>query len=377
MNISIIIFSLGGGAGRVAVNIANEFHRSGHTVILVYGASKEGLDKELYTPAVYLRSKGLVDFAGKVFLDRKSLASTTVVFEPVLGALLTTPLKLSRSKRKIAWRILTDPVQSLQANRSYLRRVFKKYFLRLSATLADHVIANSQGSAGSFRFICPRYPEHKISTIYNPITGLSNRSHSYKDSIREKLNLPQECRVIVAAGRLTRQKGFDVLLEAYAQAINTLQEPSHLVIFGEGPDRKSLEGLAATLGVTDSVSFYGHSNKFENYLPQADLFVLSSRYEGFGNVLVEALAANVPIVSTDCPSGPSEILENGKYGLLVPPEDPEALSQGISHLLNAGKNGFAQGTERAKDFSVSIIVKQYENVLTGLSSNRSDHTGSE
>lgn len=369
MNISIVIFSLGGGAGRVAINIANELHLLGHNVKVVYGTSKNGMEKELQVPFIHLQANRLIPFSQKIIFQRKIFSNNIIlIFEPILGAFITLPLKFSKSKPHVVWRILTDPIQSLNSNRSYFQRLFKKYFLRVSAGLTDHVIGNSQGSTASFRAICPRYPKHKISLIYNPVIGLSNKPSNSEASLRDELYLSLECRLIAAAGRLTRQKGFDVLLKAYARVEFEFPWPTHLVIFGEGSERKSLEDLAGSLGLTEKVTFYGHSSNLENYLTQADLFVLSSRYEGFGNVLVEALAVNAPVVSTDCLSGPTEILDKGKYGVLVPPEDPEALAQGISRMLKDGKNAFPPGAERAKDFSISTIVKQYEKVLADLSS---------
>jgi glycosyltransferase involved in cell wall biosynthesis len=136
---------------------------------------------------------------------------------------------------------------------------------------------------------------------------------------------------IVAVGRLEQQKGFDLLLKAFAR-IATDIPASTLTIFGEGQEQGELQALVETLGLSERVRLPGQTGTPGAWLAEADMFVLSSRFEGFPNVLVEALAAGLPSIAFDCPWGPATIVRDGETGLLVPPEDVDALADAIVRL---------------------------------------------
>ncbi|HOL13816.1 MAG TPA: glycosyltransferase, partial [Bacillota bacterium] len=129
-----------------------------------------------------------------------------------------------------------------------------------------------------------------------------------------------------------------------------------LVILGEGPERGKLEHLVEELGLKDDVSMPGFVENPYKYMRKSAVFVLSSRWEGLPTVLVEALALGIPVVSTDCPSGPAEILENGKWGRLVPVDDPKTLTDAILEAMNDERG---KGVERARNFVLDKIVEQY------------------
>jgi glycosyltransferase involved in cell wall biosynthesis len=139
-------------------------------------------------------------------------------------------------------------------------------------------------------------------------------------------------RVVAAMGRLNRQKGFDLLLQAFAKCASKHPNWS-LLILGEGEERASLEALASELGIKDRVAMPGCVQDPSRILRQTDLFVLSSRFEGFPNALLEAMACNLPVVTTDCPSGPRDIVRNDVDGILVPPNDADALVGPMDRLM--------------------------------------------
>jgi glycosyltransferase involved in cell wall biosynthesis len=226
---------------------------------------------------------------------------------------------------------------------------------------ADRVIAVSKGV--SFDLIEEfNVPACKIQVIYNPIdlnrvTGLSSippEHPFFKDQVP----------IIMAIGRLVRQKGFDTLLRAFNLVIQEMN--ARLIILGEGSEKAFLERIVRDLNLTDKVFFAGFQKNPYMFLSHADLFVLSSNFEGFSVVILEAMACGTPVIATDCNSGPGEILQDGKYGFLVPVGDEQAISKGIVTLLKdrSLREKFSRlARERTKDFSVDKIIKQYEHVI--------------
>jgi glycosyltransferase involved in cell wall biosynthesis len=162
--------------------------------------------------------------------------------------------------------------------------------------------------------------------------------------------------VVLSVGRMDGQKGFDVLLRAHALMREAV--PHNLLILGEGRDRPMLEELVTELGVSGTVDMPGFVDGVPGYMAQADLFALSSRFEGFGNVLVEALAGGLPVVATRCSGGPVFILEDGRLGPLVPMDDPEALARTMAETLASPVDAEILKS-RAEEFSIEKITDEY------------------
>ncbi len=155
---------------------------------------------------------------------------------------------------------------------------------------------------------------------------------------------------ILAVGRLDRQKGFDLLLHAFARS-GLAQEGVRLTILGEGPERQALETLACELGLAEHLELPGVVPNPEQWMAQAAVFVLPSRYEGFPNALLEAMAMGCPVIAADCDSGPREIIRHGENGWLVPVEDVAALAQAMRQL-------FEDAALRARLGNAAVAVRQ-------------------
>lgn len=176
-----------------------------------------------------------------------------------------------------------------------------------------------------------------------------------------------------AVGRLSTQKGYDLLLDALARANERLPCGWELLLLGNGPRREDLVDRARTLGLADRVSFLGHDENPYPVMASADVFVHPARWEGFGLVLVEALALERPVVATDCPGGPREILDGGRYGVLVAPDDPVALSEALVRIATDDRlrgELSSRALEGAKRFDPSVTAERMIELASSLQARR-------
>ena len=230
---------------------------------------------------------------------------------------------------------------------------------------AAHFVGVSQGVSASLAATMG-LPGDCITTIYNPVvtSDLHVRMEERPD---HPWLLDREPPVILAAGRLSHEKDFFTLIKAFARV--AAQRPCRLIILGEGGLRKELEGLVAELRLTDRVSLPGWVENPFAFMSRASLFVLSSTYEGLPGVLIQALACGCPCVSTDCPAGPAEVLQDGRVGPLVPVGDDAALAQAMARILHQPPDRQAL-RQRAAYFSVDRAVTAYEDLLSTFVSAR-------
>lgn len=195
---------------------------------------------------------------------------------------------------------------------------------------ADGIVAVSRGSADDLARTA-HLSRERIEVIHNPIVTPELRELA-TETLDHPWLRPGEPPVLLAVGRLSPQKDFGTLIRAFALLRRT--RVARLVILGEGPERAGLESLVAAMGLDGSVDLPGRVLNPYPYMSRADAFVLSSRWEGLPSVLIEALFCGAPVVATDCPSGPVEILEGGRHGLLVPVGDVDALARGMQAALD-------------------------------------------
>jgi glycosyltransferase involved in cell wall biosynthesis len=251
-------------------------------------------------------------------------------------------------------------------SQAYARRFNPVHRLILRAIpryypLADRLVAISQGVARDMLNLAPVLRE-KTEVIYN--IGMDEQ---LEDLLKAGgVERPADKPLLLACGRLTYQKGYPYLIRAFAEVLQARE--ASLWILGEGKMRQQLAEMIRQYQLEDHVHLLGFQPNPYPYMAAADVFVLSSVYEGFGNVLVEAMACETAVVATDCPFGPAEIITAG-CGILVPPRDTTALAQGIIQLLD--KQTLRQqiarnGKKRAEDFRPSLIAKRYERLFISL-----------
>lgn len=249
----------------------------------------------------------------------------------------------------------------------FLERVsWRQKLALMTYRFADHVVACSRGAGDNFARLFS-IPSSRISTIYNGLP-LDLIAKNAKEPIPVEEQALFDGPTVLTVARLDEQKGYPYLLNAHAQLM-ARGEKHKLLIIGEGDMFDELVQLATDLGVRDSVHFLGFKTNPHRYISKATVFVLSSLFEGFGLVLVEALKCGVPVVATDCLSGPAEVLDDGTYGRLVPVRDAAALATALSDLLKnpaERERLSALGITRAEEFDDKSKFEEWNSLLKRL-----------
>lgn len=360
IQLSILLPDLsGGGAERVAVNLANGFARRGYAVDMVL-MSATGVFLHELLPEIRVvdlqvkRLRGLL-FPLMRYLRAQRPAALLACMWPI-----TTIAPLARKFARVDTRVVVAE-HTTWSRAEILTSNFKRWQVVTSMHYAfpfvDGIVTVSQGAADDLAHFA-NLDRSTITVIYNPVVGEIKPAAT---SI-----LPPAAwwsgshRRVLAVGTLKAIKDYATLLDAFA--LLSQQVDAKLLILGEGGCRTELEQQARQLGIADRVFMPGFATDPSPYYSQADLFVLSSTGEGFGNVIAEALAAGTPVVSTDCPSGPREILSDGKFGRLVPVGDAQALATAMAESLMSLHDRDALKA-RAQDFSIDKAVDQYEAML--------------
>ncbi len=362
--ITLFLPSIGcGGAERVTVNLAGGIVARGFDVDLVFVTSD---DPPLLTDIP--TGVNLVDLeAGRVaaslpglirYLRReRPLALLSALEHTNIIALLAA--RLAGVDTRVVVSVHTTVSRAIEDSTLFRSRLFPR-LMRWFYPWAERVIAVSDAARKDLLAVTGLRPE-SVQVINNPVVT-PRLFEQAKMPLDHPWFAAGEPPVILGVGRLVTAKNFPLLLRAFARVLK--KQPARLVILGDGEQRPVLESLAEELDITAHLAMPGFVDNPYAYMARAGTFVLSSSFEGLPTVLIEALALGIPVVSTDCPSGPAEILQQGRWGTLVSVDDEQALAEGILQVLQ-GIPRRAEARESWQPFELGRVADRYLSLLLG------------
>ena len=371
LSVAIYLHDLaGGGVERQSLIIAEEFRRHGADVTLVLHRLRGQLLDQV-PPGLRVvdlnSSRTLMDVPGLArFLraEKPDILLSNVDLNNV-AALLAKGISFSDTKVVICQH---NPISiSFAAGERWLYRHTALAY-RVLSPLITRAVAVSEGVSAELAGLA-RLRRELIVTINNPVVGPDFQARSLETVEHPWLGSARSGPVFVTAGRLVAQKDHETMIRALA--IHRRDVDSRLIILGTGPRHDALVDLVARLSLTHAVDFAGFHRNALPFFREADAFLLSSRCEGFGNVVVEALGCGSPVISTDCEYGPREILDGGRYGLLVEPHNPAALADAMDQVGTLRERFPAEMLrERAGDFSYAACASRYMAMFKALAPHR-------
>ena len=356
----MISFSGDGGVERMVANLCAEFVRYVHVDLLALKLEgghaariPEGVN------VIPLKARHSLTSVGEIadYLGRAKPDAMLVAKDRAGRAALRARARAGLDAMPLFIRLGTNLSAALE-KKNALSRWLRIAPMRRAYRDVTGVVAVSDGVKDDTEKVT-HLPRQRIHVIRNPVITPRLEELASEDAPHEWLQrkpLP----VIVGMGRLTRQKGFDTLVRAFAEIQDGT--PSRLILLGEGQDREDLQELARSLRVHERFLLAGFQGNPYSWLARADLFVLSSAWEGSPNALTEALALGVPCVSTDCPSGPNEILQQGRYGPLVPVGDWERLANAMRITLRTPKPAPVL-REAVAEYRADLSARRYLTLL--------------
>ena len=356
---------VGGGAERVLCTLLKHIDRErSHSALALFNKTGEYLGEVPHDVDIIDLGKRsrwdalrlVVELRRLIRRERPHVLLSVLEYTNILTLLSAVGFTGTRVVVKEA----NDPTHALALERF---GGMKRWLIRVTYPKAARIVAISHG----IKQCLERHfnvPSRQIEVIHNPIDLDDAASKMLEPISHPFLQGSNGDALIVSAGRLVPQKNFPLLLQAIAHLKDDL--PLRLIVLGQGPLRGQLLRLAKELGIEERVDFVGFQKNPYAWMSKADAFVLSSDYEGFGNVIVEAMACGVPVIATNCSSGPAEIISHRHDGLLVPPGDAVGLAAAIREIVSDKQLGKTL-TERAvvscRRFAVDTVVARYETLI--------------
>lgn len=353
-----------GGVQHMTTKLANAWAELGHEVVLAIARREP--ESEFYPLDVRIKQ---IDFGSdrvRVYLSRLVQLLRDMPEADILYTATTVPnivaviaRWLAGSKVRLVISERDNPQQGFNALTSAKDKLIWRQ-KNWAYKAADAVVCVSTPLADALsRYI--GISRQRLTVIHNP--AAPDSIASYNEEVHPWLSSRRNIPVLVAAGRFHTQKDFPMLVRAFG--VLRQSRRARLILLGDGPDRGRIEEAIRAIGLSESVLLPGMQKDIMPWLSQGDGFVMSSLFEGFGNVLVQALAAGCSVVSTDCPDGPSEILAGGRFGILTPVGDELAMARAMATMLDAPKSPDLQRA-RAAEFSTQAIAGRYIQLFESL-----------
>jgi glycosyltransferase involved in cell wall biosynthesis len=356
--VAIFFHDLGiGGAERVMLQLAQAFIEAGHPVDLVLARAEGPLLSEVPLQASVIdfdTTSPLVMFIKLIHYLRSERPKALLSPFEVTSVIAIVAKKITGVSTRVVIRISTHISEN---KRVRWKKIVERLVVSMLYTFADGIVAVSRGVAEDLVSYA-RISLRRIRIIYNPVI-----TDQILQASKQPVNHPffddGRCPVVLGVGRFSEEKDFPTLIQAFD--ILRRKTPLRMIILGDGEQRSLLENMICRRGLQELVDLPGFKMNPFAYMKRASVFVLSSKWEGLPGALIQALACNCPVVSTDCLSGPSEILKRGEYGHLVPVEDAEALANGIEAVLQG--NIRKPPKDWLDQFTIGMVLPQYKAVL--------------
>lgn len=359
-----VLFILGnlsiGGVEKINISIANYFATNYKQNIAIVVLTNIDPQLKFFISKkvdLFIFQKSNILKTSILFFNFLKSIKTKIIFSSIdyINVFTFFLVKLSRIKSKLILSERADPEMNIKMADNLKEKIFYffSFIVGFSYKNCDLVHCISEGIRENL-FKTYKIDKKKMVVIYNPFDFTEiNKLKIIKKKINKK-NIK-----LLTVGRLVKQKDHQTLI----RALNLVKDKInfHLFVVGDGPELTNLKDLVMSFELEKKITFVGKQKNPNKFYKMADIFILSSLWEGFGNVLVEALAYNCRVISSNCPSGPSEILDNGKWGSLFPVRDTIALSNELLKVID--KDLYLNTKKRAKDFSIDKICDQYKKIF--------------
>ncbi len=346
------------GVPLAQIRLANLFLERGYEIDFIVGYLPDGLimpHLEGINTIIFDNPRVITMFGRIIKYLNKSNPDIIISAEDHLNAVVLLSAIITRSKAKISVSSRVGPFVTY-SNKIFSKRWILKHFMNLVEKRADAFICVSKDMIEQYKTI---FKNSRHICIYNVVKDRHSEER-IAQSVDESWLTDKTSPVIISAGRLAPEKGYFDLIMAVKELLKT--QDIKLLMLGDGPMRAEIEVLIEKENLSSHIKLLGFQENPLKYYSKADVFVLSSYAEGLPNVLVEAMMCGCTPVSTDCPTGPREVLQDEKYGYLVPMHDPQAMAEGIKKALEnpISPEKLAEGV---KAFTEDEVFSQYKKVL--------------